>query len=105
MPKSIPIEDVLAKLDADPEYRALRERNAVASAVSVWLVRYRADHDLSQRALAALVGMSQPQIARLEMGDREPKVSTLLRLSKALGLPIDLRGGTSEGVPVTVGAA
>ena len=40
---------------------------------------------LSQKELAALAGTSQPAVARLELGGTNPRVSTLARLSLALG--------------------
>ncbi len=33
-----------------------------------------------------MIGMRQPHVARLETGDHEPSLSTLARLSSALGL-------------------
>ena len=95
MGKSIPLDTVLAELDKDPEFRAECERNAVADAVSVWLVGYRATHGLSQRDLAARVGMKQAAIARLEVGDVEPRLSTLLRIARALDA--DLRVSLTRG--------
>jgi ribosome-binding protein aMBF1 (putative translation factor) len=91
MGKSVPAEQVFAELAKDPATRAEFERHAVADAVSVWLVGYRAAHGLSQRQLAARVGMKQSAVARLESGDIEPKMSTLLRLSRALGKPLELQ--------------
>lgn len=40
--------------------------------------------NLSQRELAALAGMTQPQIARLEAGRENPTHSTLVKLAVAL---------------------
>lgn len=78
----------------DPEYRREWEKHAFGHAVALWLVGYRAEHELTQSQLAALVGMPQPQIARLEEGEVEPRMSTLRRIAKALGvdLRIDLLG-------------
>ncbi|NUQ00937.1 MAG: helix-turn-helix transcriptional regulator [Armatimonadetes bacterium] len=90
MAKSIPLAELLASAREDPEYRAVVERHAVADAVSLWLVKYRARHGLTQRSLAARVGMQQSAIARLEQGDIEPKMSTLLRLARSLGEPLEL---------------
>lgn len=90
MKQSRPLADVLADAMRDPDFRAECERTAVADAVSVWLVGYRAEHGLSQRELAARVGMAQTAIARLEQGDVEPKLSTLLRLARALGTPLNV---------------
>ncbi len=80
-------EELLAEdLASDPKFRAEWERTALARAIALELVRYRGAHELSQRGLARLVGMSQPQVARLELGEYNPRVETLVRLSAALGL-------------------
>ena len=49
----------------------------------------RAKRGLTQTALAALVGMTQPGLARLESGRQTPSVVTAARLRKALGCSID----------------
>jgi len=52
---------------------------------------YRVEHKLTQTALAELLGMRQPHIARLEAGDHEPSLATLARLGRGLdlGVPIN----------------
>jgi len=52
------------------------------------LVRLRKDADLTQAALAALVGVSQVQISLIESGQREPSVGVLRKLAKALGVSL-----------------
>jgi DNA-binding XRE family transcriptional regulator len=102
----IPLAEVIEELLQDPEVRAEWERNAVARAVSLWLVRYRAEQGLSQRALAARVGMAQSAIGRMEAGDTEPKMTTLLRLSRALGvlleLQVDRTGDAAEAETIRI---
>jgi ribosome-binding protein aMBF1 (putative translation factor) len=84
-------EDVLAAhLDADPKYRSEWERTALARAVAVKVIAYRAKHGVSQTVLARRMGMSQPAIARLESGEHNPTFPTLLRLSKTLGIELAL---------------
>ena len=79
-------KQVLAeRLARDPAFRTKWERTALARAISVALVKYRADHRLSQRALAKLLGMPQSQIARLEIGENNPSVEMLQRLAKGMG--------------------
>lgn len=56
----------------------------VARAVAVKVIAYRAQHGLSQRALAQRIGMSQPQVARLEAGEHNPTMKTLTRLAPTL---------------------
>ena len=49
------------------------------------LVQARKERGISQRKLEELSGVKQPQIARLEGGDANPHVKTLLRLLAPLG--------------------
>ena len=47
-------DELIAELlRTDPEFRAEWERTALAREVALAIVRYRADHDLSQRDLAS----------------------------------------------------
>lgn len=71
---------------ADPAYQAEHERARFAKDVATRVVRYRTEHDLTQTAFARMVGMRQPHVARLESGEHEPSLSTLARLSAALGI-------------------
>lgn len=87
-------EELIAEqLRTDPEFRAQWERTALARAVAAAIVRYRAEHDLSQRDLAERLGIKQPQVARLELGEVNPSIETLIRLSSRLDmeLTIDIR--------------
>ena len=86
-------ELIAEQLRSDPEFRTEWERTALARAVAVAIVRYRAKHDLSQRALADRLGMKQPQVARLELGEVNPSIDTLMRISAMLGIEftIDVR--------------
>lgn len=79
-------EESLAIALRDEGFRSEWERTALARAVAIRLVQYRAEHELSQRALAAKLGMKQPAIARLEAGDHTPSIETLVRLSRGLGM-------------------
>ncbi|MCM1330179.1 MAG: helix-turn-helix transcriptional regulator [Ruminococcus sp.] len=49
------------------------------------LIEAREEMGLSQRELAAISGIKQPAIARLEKGAAVPKVDTLIRLLVPLG--------------------
>lgn len=70
----------------DLDYRREHERTRLANDVAIKVIKYRVSHGLSQAALGRLLGMRQPHVARLESGDHEPSLSTLARLSTALGL-------------------
>jgi DNA-binding XRE family transcriptional regulator len=80
------LDDVIAERCAsDPEFRDYWERTALARAVAIAVIRYRSEHELSQRALARQLGMPYSQIARLEIGEHNPSIETLQRLAKGLG--------------------
>jgi DNA-binding XRE family transcriptional regulator len=70
---------------ADPAYRAEYERTRFANDIAIRVLRYRSEHGLTQTAFGRLVGMRQPHVARLESGEHEPSLSTLVRLAAALG--------------------
>jgi transcriptional regulator with XRE-family HTH domain len=78
--------DVVGEHMRESEYRAERDRTALARAVSIEVTRYRVEDRPSQRALARQRGIQQPAIARLESGDINPSVDTLSRLARELGI-------------------
>ena len=43
---------------------------------------------LTQQALAAKAGLSRTYLARLETARQDPTLSTLVKLAKALGVPV-----------------
>ena len=79
-------EDIAKDELRDPEVRREYERTVFANAVAVRVIRYRAEHGLSQTALARQLSMWQPAIARLEAGEHEPSLATLARLARGLGI-------------------
>lgn len=89
-------DQVLTDHLKDPAFRTEWERTAVARVVANRIVAYRAEHRLSQSALARKLGMSQPAIARLELAEHEPTFATLARLSHILGINfhIDIVAGS-----------
>jgi DNA-binding XRE family transcriptional regulator len=86
MPETRAHKRVVADQLKDPAFAQEWQRTALAHAVAMRLVAYRAEHDLSQTKLARLLGMKQPAVARLEAGDHVPTLLTLTRLSQALGM-------------------
>lgn len=56
--------------------------------LAVMIARLREDKGLSQRDLAKITGIKQPQIARIESGDYLPTVETLWKLADALGAKV-----------------
>lgn len=79
-------EEVLAEDLQDPEFRAEWERTAPARAVGIALSSYRVQHGISQRELATLLGVSQPVVARWEVGEHNPTFETLRLIAEKLGI-------------------
>ncbi len=49
------------------------------------LIEARRERGISQRQLEEMSGVKQPQIARMERGDANPQLDTLLRVLAPLG--------------------
>jgi transcriptional regulator with XRE-family HTH domain len=61
------------------------------------LRRARRERGLSQEALAETSAMHRTEISLLERGRREPRLETIVRLARALGVPVgDLLAGTDD---------
>lgn len=69
----------------DDEFRREWQRLAPARQFAAMLIEYRADHALSQRALAQRLGVSQPRIVRMESGEHNPDVDTIIATVDKLG--------------------
>lgn len=67
-------------------------QKAISDQVRGW----REARGLSQRALAERAGVGQVLVARLELGQTDPRFSTLWRLAEALNLSV---GDLVDGKP------
>jgi DNA-binding XRE family transcriptional regulator len=81
-----PLDDVIEEHRKDNDFRESWDKSAFAREVAVRIVKYRTDNQLSQAQLANIVGLKQPAIARLEIGEQPPSLTTLAKLSATTGL-------------------
>ncbi len=95
-------ELLAAELAADPEFAEEWERLAVARAVAAALIGHRADHGLSQRALAAQLGVSQPRVVELESGEKNPTFETLVKIAAVTGLEFAINVAPAGKTPELV---
>jgi DNA-binding XRE family transcriptional regulator len=89
---------------ADPSFRAEWQRLAPAREFAATLLRYRAEHKLSQRALAEKLGVSQPRVVKLESGEHNPEVDTIINVVRRLGIEFVLDVAPANRKPVLVTA-
>jgi DNA-binding XRE family transcriptional regulator len=82
--------EVIDRQREDPEFREAWDRSAFAREVANRIIRYRAEHGITQTQLARAVGMQQPVIARIERGERPPSLSTLARITGGTGIQLHL---------------
>jgi transcriptional regulator with XRE-family HTH domain len=89
---------------ADPSFKAEWQRLVPAREFAATLLRYRAEHKLSQRALAERLGVSQPRIVKLEAGEHNPEVDTIINAVRRLGIEFVLDVSPAGRKPVLVTA-
>lgn len=83
-------DEVMEECLKDPEFRKEWERTTLARSVAIEVIRYRAEHGISQTELGRRLGMYQPAIARLEEGEHNPSIDMLRRLSQKLGIDFNI---------------
>ncbi len=93
---------VADEMTHDPDVRAEWQRLAVAREVAAELIRHRAENGLSQRALAGRLNVSQPRVVKLESGEHNPDVDTLVNISRATGLEFVIDIAPSARTPKLV---
>jgi transcriptional regulator with XRE-family HTH domain len=89
---------------ADPSFRAEWQRLAPAREFATTLLRYRAEHDLSQRGLAERLGVSQPRVAKLESAEHNPEIDTIINAVRRLGIEFVLDVAPADRQPVFINA-
>ncbi len=83
-------DEMMSTLLEDDELRQSWEESTIARAIANQVIRYRVEHGLSQRALAARLGVSPGLVGRLEVGEHEPRLRTLQLLTRRLGLRFNI---------------
>jgi transcriptional regulator with XRE-family HTH domain len=51
------------------------------------LRKLRTEHGVSQDRLASITGFHRTTISKLELGERDPQLGTILRLARGVGVP------------------
>lgn len=79
----------------DPEFREICEEMSVSSDIAKAIISARLQKNITQKELAARTGISQGHISRYENCEKEPTVTTLKRIAKAMGFQFKI-----EFVPI-----
>jgi ribosome-binding protein aMBF1 (putative translation factor) len=70
---------------SNPDYAAEAARLAPYEAIARLVIKYRLEHDLTQKELADKIGTSHSAISRLESGQAVITLKTMKRIAEALG--------------------
>ena len=63
------------------------------------ILKSRQEENLTQRALEKLSGVKQPMIARIEGGDTDPQLSTVIKILRPLGKKLAVVDTNYQPVP------
>jgi transcriptional regulator with XRE-family HTH domain len=89
--KTISFESVRDELLKDPkikdEYDKLKDEFDIARQI----IALRKERGMNQRDFADMIGIKQPQLARLESGKQKPKIETLEKIARGTGYSIEIR--------------
>lgn len=77
-------KEYVKNIDSD-SYKTLSDMEEHAQLISA-IIKQRNELGLSQRDLAAICGMPQSSVARIESLQTSPNLATLLKLLRPLGL-------------------
>ncbi len=90
--------DLLCELEKDPEFRREYRRQKPYYDLLLEVVRRRKELNLTQKDIAERVGTQQSAISRIESGEHNARLSTLVEIADALEARLEIRL-----VPLSVG--
>lgn len=84
--------ELLERPEIRQEYEALRPKYDIIRNV----IERRIQLNISQKRLAELIGTKQPAISRLENGDSNATLGTLIKVANALELDVSIQARTKN---------
>jgi DNA-binding XRE family transcriptional regulator len=102
--KTMVWDEIREQLLSDPTVKAEYELLAGEFSLAGRLIALRKATGKSQREFAQMVGMKQPQLARLESGQQVPKLDTLRKIAAGAGYTVELHfvPGEPKSLPEVV---
>ena len=83
------------------ELRECAHNLEITTRLTQALLEARRAKNLTQAQLAELVGMNQAEISRIEGPNSNPRLSTLLKVTYALGLEFEVNFADNTSVPAS----
>ena len=84
--------------EADPESRKTMEEVEALSSIVSTIIRQRNAMGISQRELAAMCGIPQSSVARIESFKTTPNLDTILKIMQPLGLTLTVQQAAESKV-------
>ncbi len=84
-------EDLIIELEKDPEFRREDRRQKLYYDLILEIIKRRRELNLSQKELATRVGTRQSSISRIESGEHNMRLSTLIEIAEALQARVRIR--------------
>lgn len=79
-------DEVLADAEVKAEYDKIKPEFDIAQQI----IALRKQSGMNQRDFAQMIGIKQPQLARLESGKQIPKIETLTKIAREAGYSIEI---------------
>lgn len=87
----ISFDDYLEEQLKDPEFKEAYDELEFEFALYEAIIKKRANEGLTQKELAKRMGTKQTAISRFESGNYNPTLSFLKKLTKALGVKLEIK--------------
>jgi len=84
------LEDLVQELDKSPEFRNEYRRQAPYYNLVSEIIRRRKELGITQRELSVKAGTYQSNLSRIEAGEVDVRLSTLIDLAEALGTRLQI---------------
>jgi transcriptional regulator with XRE-family HTH domain len=84
-------EDLIIELEKDPEFRREDRRQKPYYDLILEIIKRRRELNLTQEELATRVGTRQSSISRIESGEHNMRLSTLIEIAEALQARVRIR--------------
>lgn len=82
------LDDYIKVSSENPDFRHAYEDAATRARVTDELLAARRGQSLTQTAVATRMGIQQPTVSQFEAADSDPRISTLQRYARAVGMQV-----------------